>query len=49
MGVSAVILKKKIGPKKNSLFGTDVVQTQDTVEHFSEKDTGSKNKAPAYR
>lgn len=37
MGVSAVIIEDKIGPKKNSLFGTDVVQTQDTVEHFSEK------------
>ena len=23
--------------KKNSLFGTDVVQTQDTIEHFCEK------------
>jgi phosphoenolpyruvate phosphomutase len=37
MGVSAVIIEDKIGLKKNSLFGTDVEQTQDTVEHFCEK------------
>ncbi len=36
-GVSAVIIEDKIGLKKNSLFGTDVVQTQDTIEHFCEK------------
>ena len=43
MGVSAVIIEDKTGPKKNSLFGTDVVQTQDTVEHFSEKIQAAKN------
>lgn len=37
MGVSAVIIEDKTGLKKNSLFGTDVVQTQDSIEHFSEK------------
>lgn len=37
MGVSAVIIEDKTGLKKNSLFGNDVVQTQDTIEHFSEK------------
>lgn len=37
MGVSAIIIEDKIGLKKNSLFGTDVVQTQDTIEHFCEK------------
>lgn len=37
IGVSAVIIEDKIGLKKNSLFGTDVEQTQDTIEHFSAK------------
>ena len=37
MGVSAVIIEDKIGLKKNSLLGTDVEQTQDTIEHFCEK------------
>lgn len=37
MGVSAVIIEDKTGLKKNSLFGTDVEQTQDSIEHFSEK------------
>lgn len=37
MGVSAVILEDKIGLKKNSLFGTQVVQQQDTIEHFAAK------------
>lgn len=37
MGVSAVVLEDKIGLKKNSLFGNEVVQTQDTIEHFCEK------------
>ncbi len=42
MGVSAVIIEDKTGLKKNSLFGTDVVQTQDTIEHFCEKITAGK-------
>ncbi len=37
MGVSMIIIEDKIGLKKNSLFGTDVVQTQDDIEHFCEK------------
>ncbi len=37
MGVSMVIIEDKTGLKKNSLFGTDVVQTQDSIEHFCEK------------
>ncbi len=37
MGVSAVIIEDKTGLKKNSLFGTEVKQTQDTIENFSAK------------
>lgn len=37
LGVSAVIIEDKIGLKKNSLFGTDVAQQQDTIENFSKK------------
>ena len=37
LGVSAVIIEDKTGLKKNSLFGTDVMQTQDTIENFSKK------------
>lgn len=37
MGVSAVIIEDKTGLKKNSLFGTEVKQTQDTIENFTEK------------
>ncbi|OPD30521.1 phosphoenolpyruvate phosphomutase [Clostridium botulinum] len=37
MGVSAVIIEDKTGLKKNSLFGTEVHQTQDTVENFCHK------------
>lgn len=37
MGVSAVIIEDKKGLKKNSLFGTEVVQTQATIEEFSAK------------
>ena len=36
-GISAVIIEDKIGLKKNSLFGTTVPQTQDTIEGFSNK------------
>ena len=42
MGVSAIIIEDKIGLKKNSLFGTDVEQTQDSVEHFCEKISAGK-------
>lgn len=37
MGVSAVIIEDKTGLKKNSLFGTEVKQTQDSIENFSSK------------
>ncbi len=37
MGVSMVIIEDKTGLKKNSLFGTEVEQTQDTIENFSAK------------
>ncbi|HZX21739.1 MAG TPA: phosphoenolpyruvate mutase [Clostridia bacterium] len=37
LGVSAIIIEDKIGLKKCSLFGTDVVQQQDTIEDFSRK------------
>lgn len=36
-GVSAVIIEDKVGLKKNSLFGTDVDQTQDSIENFALK------------
>ncbi|MBQ3366850.1 MAG: phosphoenolpyruvate mutase [Acidaminococcaceae bacterium] len=42
MGVSAVIIEDKTGLKKNSLFGTEVVQTQDTIENFSAKISAGK-------
>lgn len=37
LGVSMIIIEDKTGLKKNSLFGTEVVQTQDTIENFSAK------------
>ena len=37
LGVSAVIIEDKKGLKKNSLFGTDVAQTQDSMENFCHK------------
>ncbi|UYP47934.1 2-methylisocitrate lyase [Candidatus Lokiarchaeum ossiferum] len=37
LGVSAVIIEDKVGPKRNSLFGTDVKQTQDSIENFAAK------------
>lgn len=37
MGVSMAIIEDKVGLKKNSLFGTEVKQTQDDIEHFCEK------------
>lgn len=37
IGVSAVIIEDKVGLKKNSLFGTEVKQEQDTIEDFCEK------------
>lgn len=37
LGVSAVIIEDKIGLKRNSLFGTEAKQVQDTVEGFCAK------------
>lgn len=37
LGVSAVIIEDKTGLKKNSLFGTEVKQTQDSIENFCYK------------
>jgi len=37
LGVSAVVIEDKKGLKKNSLFGTEVEQTQDSIEGFSAK------------
>jgi phosphoenolpyruvate phosphomutase len=34
LGVSAVIIEDKEGLKRNSLFGTDVAQTQSSIEDF---------------
>ena len=42
MGVSAVIIEDKKGLKKNSLFGTEVEQTQASIEEFSAKITAGK-------
>ncbi len=42
-GISAVIIEDKTGLKKNSLFGTAVPQTQDTIEDFSGKIRAGKN------
>ena len=42
-GISAVIIEDKVGLKKNSLFGTDAVQTQDTIEGFCAKIKAGKN------
>lgn len=37
LGVSAAIIEDKVGLKKNSLFGTDVAQRQDSIGNFSDK------------
>ncbi len=37
MGVSMIIIEDKTGLKKNSLFGTEVEQTQSPIEDFCEK------------
>lgn len=37
LGVSAAIIEDKIGLKKNSLFGTEVSQKQDSIDGFCEK------------
>lgn len=37
IGVSAIIIEDKIGLKKNSMFGTNASQTQDSIENFCNK------------
>lgn len=37
LGISAIIIEDKVGLKKNSLFGTEVKQEQDSIEGFCEK------------
>jgi len=37
LGVSAIIIEDKTGLKKNSLFGTEVDQEQDSIENFCSK------------
>ncbi|MDD4689384.1 MAG: phosphoenolpyruvate mutase [Eubacteriales bacterium] len=43
MGVSAVIIEDKTGLKKNSLFGTEVEQIQDSIENFCVKLSAGKH------
>lgn len=43
MGVSMIVIEDKTGLKKNSLFGTEVAQTQDSIENFSNKIRAGKN------
>ena len=42
MGISMVIIEDKTGLKKNSLFGTEVQQTQESIENFCEKISAGK-------
>lgn len=42
MGISMVIIEDKTGLKKNSLFGTEVKQTQASIEEFREKSRAGK-------
>lgn len=42
LGVSAVIIEDKTGLKKNSLFGNEVPQTQDSIENFCNKISSAK-------
>lgn len=42
MGVSMIIIEDKCGLKKNSLFGTEVKQTQESIERFCEKISAGK-------
>ena len=42
LGISAIIIEDKIGLKKNSLLGTEVLQSQDSIEEFSFKISAGK-------
>jgi len=37
LGVSGIIIEDKTGLKRNSLYGTDVAQDQDSIENFAAK------------
>ncbi len=37
LGVSAIVIEDKVGLKKNSLFGNEVHQQQDSIENFCHK------------
>lgn len=43
LGVSAVIIEDKTGLKKNSLFGNEVPQTQDSIDNFCNKISSAKS------
>tara|TARA_Y100000992_G_scaffold302452_1_gene276698 strand:+ start:3382 stop:4680 length:1299 start_codon:yes stop_codon:yes gene_type:complete len=43
LGVSAVVIEDKVGLKKNSLLGNDVMQSQDTIEDFQSKINAGKS------
>ena len=43
LGISAVIIEDKIGLKKNSLFGNEVLQEQDSIKEFCKKIKVGKN------
>jgi phosphoenolpyruvate mutase len=43
LGVSAAIIEDKTGLKKNSLFGNEVRQSQDSIENFSAKIRAAKS------
>jgi len=43
LGISAIIIEDKIGLKKNSLFGTEVKQKQDSIKNFCYKINTAKN------
>ena len=43
LGVSAAVIEDKIGLKKNSLFGNEVPQVQDSIENFCAKIQAGKN------
>jgi len=42
LGISAIIIEDKVGLKKNSLFGTEVLQEQEEVHKFANKITAGK-------
>ena len=42
LGISGLVIEDKIGAKRNSLFGTEANQRQDSIEDFSEKIRGGK-------